>query len=230
MQGQQCWSKFRPLERGSESRLQKWSELFCRSLPMLQGLSGTIADTRTWGAMELLQRIEKEKVPFFGPKTARLAVRWLAELVPEIHVDMKDAEVPIDFLVYRVASRLAIINPRTDKYWGPGSLAHQKIQEFARHLSPDNPSLLDEPLWMMGRRSKDGGFYFPINPACEQGCIFKDFCSKHHLEQDPSQIGYQQSGDKQTGMTVRCTLMQASRGLVDQEPIVSARHRSRGRN
>lgn len=172
---------------------ERWRELFRQSLPQLKQLSSRIAEVRCWTAGALLDLITGMKIPYFGPKTARCAVRWLSELVGDLTVDMKDSEVPIDRLVYRVAARLGIIDPEFDKYLGPGSPAHQKIQQAARHLFPQNPSLMDEPFWMMGRQPRNGGFCYPQRPACDAGCLFSEFCPRLYADRDPNAIGYSAS-------------------------------------
>jgi len=151
----------------------KWRELLWRSLPGLKQLARRITSFGRWKASDLRKEITIAKIPWFGPKTARLAVRWIAELVGEISVGMADSEVPVDSLIYRVAARLALLDPNSDKYWGPGSPGHQKVQQIARQLFPHNPSLVDEPIWMMGRQPRDKGFSSPktqfvIVDACLQ--------------------------------------------------------------
>ena len=179
-------------------KVDRWRELFWRSLPGLRDLSSRIAGNTNWKASDVLGAITRAKVPYFGPKTARLAVRWLSELVPEICVDMTDSEVPVDSLVYRVAARLGLIDPERDKYSGPGSPGHERIQEVARALFPHDPSLMDEPVWMMGRQSRNGGFCYPITPACDRGCLFAAFCPRSSLDRDPSAIGYSNGSPKPT--------------------------------
>lgn len=175
-------------------RPERWRELFWRSLPILRRLAREIVARRFWRAQELIDVIRAARVPWFGPKTTRLAVRWLSELVPDVQIDMRDSEVPVDSLVYRVAARLGVVDPIAERYTGPGSPGHASIQRVARDLFPENPSLMDEPLWMMGRKSGNGGFCYPTSPACDQGCIFKTICSRLWLDQDPAALGYSAQG------------------------------------
>lgn len=179
-----------PLKTRQRVSAARWRNLFHVALPDLQALSITIASQRDWRASDLLSLITTHKVPFFGPKTARLAVRWIHELVPELTIDMSDSEVPVDSLVYRVCSRMGIIDPALDKYTGPGSVGHRKIQQFARTLFPHNPSLMDEPLWMMARKRRNGGFCYPTDPACDAGCIFRSICPRLWTDSDPVALGY----------------------------------------
>ena len=101
---------------------------------------------------------------------------------------MSDFKIPIDILVYRVASRLGIIDPDLDKYFEDESPGDLKIQSFAKMLFPDDPWYLDEPLWSTGRQRVDGGHCFPRNPE-HRGCIFEEICAMKHLDVDPSTIG-----------------------------------------
>ena len=100
-------------------KAEQWRQLFWASLPGLKALSTEVVEQGAWQAGELLLRISRAKVPYFGPKTARLAVRWISELVPEIRVDMSDSEVPVDSLVYRVTARLGLIDPPPIVIGGP---------------------------------------------------------------------------------------------------------------
>lgn len=179
-----------PLNTRQRVSVDRWRMLFHHSLPKLRELSSEIAGSSTWTAGALLRSITSARIPYFGPKTARLAVRWLSELVVDLTVDMSDSEVPVDSLVYRVAARLGLIDPELDKYWGPTSPAHQKIQQAARQLFPRNPSLVDEPLWMMGRQPRNGGFCYPKRPSCDSGCLFSALCPRLYADHDPSDLGY----------------------------------------
>jgi hypothetical protein len=128
------------------------------------------------------------KVPYLGLKTSRLAVRWLHELVPELDIDLSDFTIPVDVLVYRVASRLGIIDPNVDTYTGADSTADRKIQSFAKTLFPDDPWFLDEALWSTGRQPARGGHCYPTAPHCP-GCLFDAVCLKQYTDLDPSNVG-----------------------------------------
>ena len=172
---------------------EKWTNLFYVAIPRLYRLATEIGRKRTWTAQELLRLMHSSrfKVPYLGVKTSRLAVRWLYELVPNLKIDMQDFKVPVDRLVYRVACRLGIINPRVDKYYGEGSPADLKIQTLAKTLFPNDPWFLDEPLWSTGRQASKGGHCYPTHPR-HDGCIFETICQKKFNEFDPSGIGMQE--------------------------------------
>jgi hypothetical protein len=168
----------------------RWTDLFYTSQRRLRRLANRIVEQPRWSASALLACMLSRdyKVPYLGLKTSRLAVRWLHELVPELDIDMSDFMVPVDVLVYRVASRLGIIDPHVDTYAGADSPADRKIQSFAKVLFPHNPWYLDEPLWSTGRQPAQGGHCYPTAPHCH-GCLFDDVCLKQSTDLDPSTIG-----------------------------------------
>jgi hypothetical protein len=89
---------------------EEWTDLFCSALPKLHLLSSKIIAQKEWDASELLDAMKSEfRVPYLGTKTARLAVRWLHELVSSVKIDMLTYKIPIDSLVYRVWSRLGVM-------------------------------------------------------------------------------------------------------------------------
>ncbi len=168
---------------------EKWTDLFCSSLSKLHSLSARIIAQKEWDALKLLGVMKNEfRVPYLGTKTARLAVRWLHELVSSIKIDMLTYKIPIDSLVYRVWSRLGIIDPRVDKYSGENSPADVKVQDFVSRVFAQKPWLLDEPLWSAGRQPDKGGHCFPKNPNCD-GCLFESICRRRFLDADPSSLG-----------------------------------------
>jgi len=164
---------------------ERWTNLFCESLPQLRELSTEIVTQKEWDAAELLEFMRNEfRVPYLGTKTSRLAVRWLHELVPSLKIDMLTYKIPIDSLVYRVMCRLGIIDPDSDKYSDENSPADVIIQAFVSEVSPDKPWLLDEPLWSTGRQPDKGGHCFPKYPNCK-GCLFESVCQRKFLDIDP---------------------------------------------
>jgi hypothetical protein len=168
---------------------ERWTDRFSTSQRRLRRLAKRIEATPRWSASTLLacMRSRNYNVPYLGLKPSRLAVRWLHVLVPELDIDMSDFEIPLDARVYRVASRLGIVDPKVDTYAGAGGPADRKIQAFARVLFPDDPWMLDEPLWHTGRRSSEGGQCSPTTPYC-RGCIFEDVCPKRYVDANPSEM------------------------------------------
>ena len=167
---------------------EKWTEKFYFSHGALIEVSKVILQRQEWDAEKLTKYIQK--VPYLGPKTSRLAVRWLDEIVEELNIDMTNYHVPIDRNIYRVTSRLGIIDPQKDKYWigYSGGRADELIQQFARTAFPNNPGLIDEPIWCEGRSWKDGGHCNSKMPV-HDGCLFEGICPKLCCDYDPVNIG-----------------------------------------
>jgi hypothetical protein len=174
---------------------ENWNESFVKALPNLHAIARRIVAQKKWTANELFDLMLKEiRAQHLGVKTTRLAVRWLHELVPSLDIDMATYEIPIDRLVYRVACRLGLIHPNTEKYSGRGSLADVKIQALVRKLLPDKQWFFDEPLWSTGRKPINKGHCYPQNPSCG-GCIFESICLRRFLDFDPAVLGME------TGLT-----------------------------
>jgi len=181
--------KLTPLIPRQGMTAEKWTDLFFSSLPRLHELARKIVTRREWDAAELLDYMLHDfKVPYPGVKTSRLAVRWIHELVPSMRINMTTYRIPIDSLVYRVGCRMGIIDPKIDKYHGENSPADLKIQSFVKQVFPEEPYLLDEPLWSTGRRAINGGHCFPQNPDCN-GCLFQSICPRRSVNIDPAKLG-----------------------------------------
>lgn len=164
---------------------EDWRRLFHEAYPYLRSTAKSILDRREWAAPELEELITG--VPEMDAKTSRVAAKVLHELVPDvISIDVQEARVPIDRLVYRVACRLGIVDPKTDKLGSPS--ADRKIQEFAKLAFPGEPLNIDEPLWSVGRSRGYGGYCYATDPQCE-GCLFESFCPKSYRDRDPSPAG-----------------------------------------
>jgi hypothetical protein len=113
-------------------------------------------------------------------------------LVSSVKIDMLTYKIPIDSLVYRVWSRLGLIDPYVDKYSGENSPADVKVQAFVSKVFPQKPWLLDESLWSTGRQPDKGGHCFPKHPNCD-GCLFESICRRRFLDADPSSLGMEVS-------------------------------------
>ena len=193
-----------PLLHGTQyDNPDDWTDSFCVALPELRKLARHIVDEKEWYAKYLLDLMLSDlKVPEIGPKTSRLAVRWLYELLPGISIDMRTYKIPIDRNVYRVVSRLGIIDPNVDKYLGDDSPADQKIQSFAKRVLPDKQWLLDEPLWSMGRKATKGGHCHPRKSECPK-CLFESVCPKMYLDVIPERLGMEKGCSPNRGNSVQ---------------------------
>jgi hypothetical protein len=174
-----------PLKAPRRVTPEDWRRRLWAALPGLKRLAKEIASQGQWTAGKLTNRISGARIPDLGTKTTRLAVRFIHELVPGVSVDMNDALVPVDTLVYRVACRLGVVDPESQRYTGAGSPGDGAIQVFARKVSPENPALIDEPLWATGRSCCR-----PTSPRCSEGCILDGFCPKLWRDADPASIGF----------------------------------------
>lgn len=163
-----------------------WQRQYRKAMPLIWDLAQRIKERPRWTAGQLLAEIENHHIPNVGAKVARLTVRWIHLLIPEVIIDMTTALVPVDRMVYRVSARLGILKAEQHPYSGKGSPGELAIQRFATRVFPEDPTLLDEPFWMMGR-----GFCDPVAPRCAQGCIFIDSCPKCMPEADPWAVGFE---------------------------------------
>jgi hypothetical protein len=164
-----------------------WRDLFHRALPKVQQIGSAILEKGKWNAFDLEQMIRV--IPHMGHQNSRLAIRSIHELIPDIiEVDFSNTPVAIEESLYRVASRLGIVDPHFDYFQGKNSMGDVKIQFFAKTVFPKNPTKIEEPMAWMGMEEERGGHCFPIQPRCE-GCLFETFCPRLYLHFNPSQEG-----------------------------------------
>jgi len=176
-----------PLEGTPFVSGEVWRELFHRALPKVQQIGKTIVERNRWKGFELERLIQV--IPHMGHQNSRTAARWLNELIPDVvEIDFSDTPVTVGEGLYRVASRLGIVDPQFDRFEGRNSMGDVKIQSFARTAYPQNPLEVEEPMASMGRGEERGGHCFPIQPMCE-GCLFETFCPKLYLHFNPSEKG-----------------------------------------
>jgi len=176
-----------PLEETPFLSGEIWRKLFYRALPKVQQIGKTILERSSWKGFELERLIQV--IPHMGHQNSRTAIRWFKELIPDIlEIDFSDTPVTVGEGLYRVASRLGIVDPHFDHYRGRNSMADVKIQSFARMAYPPNPLEVEEPMAWMGGAEEQGGHCFPVQPRCE-GCLFETFCPKLYVHFNPSEKG-----------------------------------------
>jgi hypothetical protein len=176
-----------PLEGGPLLSRENWRILFHRAIPKLRQISDRIIEKPRWAALELERLIQV--IPQIGDKNGQMATRWISQLIPDaIEIDFSDTFVSVKESVYRVASRLGVIDPRFDYCQGKDSMGVFKIQSFAKATFPQFPRKMEEPMAGMGMRQEEGGHCFPVEPRCE-GCLFETFCSRLCLGFNPSEYG-----------------------------------------
>jgi hypothetical protein len=124
-------------------------------------------------------------------KNSRTAIRWIHELIPEAtEIDFSNTTVSVGEGLYRVASRLGIVDPNFDSCQGKDSIGYLKIQAFARTAYPQYPIKIEDPMIWTGTTTEEGrgGYCLPAQPRCE-GCLFETFCPKLCIDFDPSKKG-----------------------------------------
>jgi hypothetical protein len=164
-----------------------WTGLFHRALPKIQQIGNAVLERRKWSAPDLERLVQV--IPHMGPQNSRKAIQRVNELVQNVvEVDFSGASITVGEGLYRVASRLGVVDPRSDYYEGPNSTGDAKIQSFGKAAFPENPGKVEEPMACMGREEEQGGHCLPIQPWCE-GCLFETFCPKLYVDFNPSENG-----------------------------------------
>ena len=164
-----------------------WRDLFHRALPKVQQIGNAVLEKDKWNAFDLERLIQV--IPHMGHQNSRKAVQWISELISDVvEVDFSDTPVAIGEGLYRVASRLGIVDPHLDYYQGRNSMGDIKIQSFSKTAFPQNPIKIEEPMAWMGKEEERGGHCFPVQPWCE-GCLFETFCPRLHVDFNPSEKG-----------------------------------------
>lgn len=164
-----------------------WRELFYRAIPRIHQIGREILEKGKWRALDLERLIQV--IPHMGLSNSRKALRWIHKLIPEVvEIDFTETPLSIRESIYRVASRLGIVDPLFDPYQGPNSIGDHKIQSFAKMVFPNHPMKLEEPLEEMGNEKGKGGHCFPKQPQCD-GCLFETFCPRLCFHFNPSEKG-----------------------------------------
>jgi hypothetical protein len=165
---------------------EQWRDLFHRAISKLQQVSHGILEKRAWEASEIERLILV--IPHMSERLSRKAVRWISQLMPEgVEMDFSNHPIRIDANLYRVASRLGIIDPHFDFSQGKSSMGDLKIQTFAKAAFPQDPSKIEAPMVWVGRNEAEG-YCLPLRPRCA-GCLFETFCPKLYLDFDPAEKG-----------------------------------------
>jgi hypothetical protein len=176
-----------PLEGTSFVSAEIWRDLCQRALPKIHQVGNAVLEKRAWNAIDLERMIQV--IPQMGYQNSRMAIQWINELSPDaVEVDFSDTRITVGEGLYRVASRLGIVNPHLDYYESGNSMGDTKIQSFAITAFPHHPAKAEKPMASMGGTEEEGGHCFPVQPWCE-GCLFKTFCPKLYLDFNPSEKG-----------------------------------------
>lgn len=165
---------------------ENWTYLFHRALPRLQHVAREILEKKAWKGLDLERLIQT--VPHMSPENSRKTAQRIRALLPDaVAVDLSEVPVTVGEGLYRVASRLGVVDPQFDVLGDQDSMGSRKIQAFAETAFPQDPARVEEPMASVGR-GDDRGFCLPVHPRCA-GCLFDAFCSKQHVDFDPSERG-----------------------------------------
>jgi hypothetical protein len=176
-----------PLEGTSFVSGEVWRDLFYRALPKIQEMGNGVLEKNKWSALDLERLIQI--IPHMGYPSSRRALRWINELIPDVvEIDFCDTPITIGEGLYRVASRLGIVDPHFDYYQGRDSMGDIKIQSFAKMAFPQNPVRVEELMDWIGGEEERGGHCFPVQPWCE-GCPLETFCPRLYIHINPSEKG-----------------------------------------
>lgn len=165
---------------------ETWKELFFKAIPKIKEVANEILKRKKWVAIELESIIRI--IPHMSDKNSRWTLRSISNLLQNvIEIDFSNHPVHVEDSLYRVASRLGIINPLFDHYHGRDSMGDKKIQSFAKMAFPNNPFMIEEPMNRIGLED-EGGSCFPVKPRCER-CLFEPFCPRLYIQFNPSEKG-----------------------------------------
>lgn len=162
-----------------------WRDLFLRAHSKLQEVSHRILERTEWKLFDLDRLIRI--IPHMTARNSRWAIRFMHQFIPEVRVDLSTMEIEVNESLYRVASRLGVINPLFDYYQGKNSMADVKIQSFARSAFPEDPGRIEDPLNLIGAENQNGPCA-PTEPSC-QDCPFGSFCWKLSIGFNPPEKG-----------------------------------------
>ena len=176
-----------PLEGTPFFSGEDWRDLFHKAFPKLQQVANNILKDEEWNAIDLERLIGV--VPHMSDKNSRVSIRWIHELIPDIiQIDFSNTFINIGENLYRVASRLGVVDPHFDYYQGRNSIGDLKIQSFAKTIFHRYPRKIEEPMTWVGRKEEEGGYCLPTQPRC-QGCLFETFCPRLYFHFNPSGKG-----------------------------------------
>jgi hypothetical protein len=175
-----------PLEGTQFFSGENWRDLLHRAIPKLQQVSKSILERKRWNGHGLERLIQI--IPHMSEKNSRKGIRWINHLIPDIvEIDLSNTPILVEENLYRVASRLGVVDPSFDPYEGKNSMGEMKIQSFAMAAFPQCPLRVEEPMTWEGSK-EEGGHCTPVQPQCED-CLFGGFCPRLYLHFNPSVKG-----------------------------------------
>ena len=168
---------------------ENWKDLFHRAIPKLQQVANNIIEKKGWNASDLERLIQI--IPHMSDRNSRMAIRWIHEFIPDvIGIDFTNTPISVGESLYRVSSRLGVVDPHFDYYQGKNSIGDLKIQAFAKAAYPQNPLRIEDPTTWVGMMKEEGGggYCLSTQPHCE-GCLFEGFCPRLYFDFNPSEKG-----------------------------------------
>lgn len=185
IQADQSYEEFPPLKGDLFFPSDVWRDLYIRAIPKLHEVSRRMLEGKNWVTSDLDRLIRV--IPHMTARNSRWAIRAIHHWIPGIIPDVSDMPIDINEGLYRVASRLGVINPLFDYYQGKNSMGDLRLQSFARVAFPEDPGKIEEPMSRFGA-TDEGGHCLPIQPQC-QDCPFESFCQKRFIDFDPAEKG-----------------------------------------
>jgi hypothetical protein len=175
-----------PLEGTQFFSGENWRDLLHRAIPKLQQVSKSILERKQWSGPSIERLIQI--IPHMSEKNSRKGIRWINLLIPDIvEIDFSNMPILVGESLYRVASRLGVVDPSFDPYEGKNSMGEIKIQSFAVAAFPHFPLRVEEPMTWEGSK-EEGGHCTPVQPQCED-CLFGTLCPRLCLQFNPSVKG-----------------------------------------
>jgi DNA-binding MarR family transcriptional regulator len=162
-----------------------WRDLYIRAIPKLQEVSRRILEPMRWKTSDLDRLIRI--IPHMTARNSRWVIRVLHHWLPDVVSDVSEMTININDGVYRLASRLGVVDPLFDFYQGKNSIGDLKIQSFARASFPEDPGKVEEPMSRLGAKDEEG-CCLPTQPRCHD-CPLEHFCPKLFIDFDPSEKG-----------------------------------------
>jgi len=162
-----------------------WRDLYFRAIPKLHEVTRRILEKKEWDPFDLDRLIRI--IPHMTERNSYRTIRFIHDKIPEVTIDVSPLPVEITESLYRVVSRLGVVNPFFDHHQGKNSMGDLKIQTFARSAFPDDPGRVEEPMNQLGA-GDEGGPCSSIEPWC-QHCPFESFCPKLYTDFNPSEKG-----------------------------------------
>jgi len=98
-----------------------------------ESLNDTWVLIQIFNGLEDLLNFEEAPIPNMSDKNSRISVRWMHELIPDVvRIDFSNTPINIEESLYRVASRLGVVDPHFDYYQGRNSIGDLKIQSLPK--------------------------------------------------------------------------------------------------